>query len=154
MGRGDMRQREKEAVGGRETPKTPKVSARRSQLETRMDILRVMLDGAERPTEIMYKANISWVLLCDHLAALVEQGFVEEKKIGNRTQYSPTRKGIEMANAYLDLLRETFLEVPPIHQTAADWPDRDSLESAFGIDGKKGLIVARMINRERHKPNA
>ena len=49
-----------------------------------MDILRAIMEGAEGPTQIMYKANLSWILLCDHLSALGDQGFVGEKTVGNR----------------------------------------------------------------------
>jgi predicted transcriptional regulator len=83
---------------------------RRSQLEIRMDILRAIMEGAEGPTQIMYKANLSWILLCDHLGALNEQGFVGEKTVGNRKKYSLTGKGIEIVGAYLNLIREIIFD--------------------------------------------
>ncbi len=57
-----------------ETP-TPKnrFSLRRSHLEVRMDILSCIKAGADKPTQIMYKANLSWTALKDHLSVL-EQG--------------------------------------------------------------------------------
>ena len=84
--------------------------SRRSQLEIRMDILRAIMEGAEGPTQIMYKANLSWILLCDHLGALGDQGFVGEKSVGNRKKYSLTGKGIEIVGAYLNLIREIIFE--------------------------------------------
>ena len=84
--------------------------SRRSQLEIRMDILRAIMEGAEGPTQIMYKANLSWILLCDHLSALGEQGFVGEKTVGNRKKYSLTGKGIEIVGAYLNLIREIIFD--------------------------------------------
>jgi predicted transcriptional regulator len=87
-----------------------RVVSRRSQLEIRMDILRAIMEGAEGPTQIMYKANLSWILLCDHLSALGEQGFVGEKSVGNRKKYSLTGKGIEIVGAYLNLIREIIFE--------------------------------------------
>jgi len=84
--------------------------SRRSQLEIRMDILRAIMEGAEGPTQIMYKANLSWILLCDHLGALGEQGFVGEKTVGNRKKYSLTGKGIEIVGAYLNLIREIIFD--------------------------------------------
>lgn len=83
---------------------------RRSQLEIRMDILRAIMEGAEGPTQIMYKANLSWILLCDHLGALGQQGFVGEKTVGNRKKYSLTGKGIEIVGAYLNLIREIIFD--------------------------------------------
>lgn len=87
-----------------------KAVSRRSQLEIRMDILRAIMEGAEGPTQIMYKANLSWILLCDHLVALSEQGFVGEKTIGNRKKYSLTGRGIEIVSAYLNLIREIIFD--------------------------------------------
>ncbi len=84
--------------------------SRRSQLEIRMDILRAIMEGAEGPTQIMYKANLSWILLCEHLSALNEQDFVSEKSLGNRKKYSLTGKGIEIVGAYLNLIREIIFE--------------------------------------------
>jgi predicted transcriptional regulator len=89
---------------------TKKVVNRRSQLEIRMDILRAIMEGAEGPTQIMYKANLSWILLCEHLSALGEQGFVGEKAVGNRKKYSLTGKGIEIVGAYLNLIREIIFD--------------------------------------------
>ncbi len=90
--------------------------SRRSQLEIRMDILRAIMEGAEGPTQIMYKANLSWILLCDHLTALGDQGFVGEKAVGNRKKYSLTGKGIEIVGAYLNLIREIIFDTaaPPV----------------------------------------
>jgi len=93
-----------------EQSETRRAVSRRSQLEIRMDILRAIMEGAEGPTQIMYKANLSWILLCDHLSALGEQGFVGEKTVGNRKKYSLTGKGIEIVGAYLNLIREIIFE--------------------------------------------
>jgi len=76
-----------------------------------MDILKVIMEGAEGPTQIMYKANLSWILLCGHLRALDEQGFVEEKAVGNRKRYGVTSKGIEIVGSYANLIREIVLDV-------------------------------------------
>ena len=88
-----------------------KGTSRRSQLEIRMDILRAVLMGAEGPTQIMYKANLSWILLCEHLSALKDQGFVEEKATGNRKKYSLTGKGIEIVGSYMNLIRDMVFQV-------------------------------------------
>ncbi len=97
-------------IAGGNQAETKKAVSRRSQLEIRMDILRAIMEGAEGPTQIMYKANLSWILLCDHLSALSDQGFVGEKTIGNRKKYSLTGKGIEIVGAYLNLIREIIFE--------------------------------------------
>ncbi len=89
-----------------------KATSRRSQLEIRMDILRVIVEGAEGPTQIMYKANLSWILLCEHLASLTQQGFIEERQVGNRKKYSLTSKGTEIVGSYLNLVREIVQHTP------------------------------------------
>src|SRR3984893_15915216 len=89
---------------------TKRVVSRRSQLEIRMDGLRAIMEGAEGPTQIMYKANLSWILLWDHLKPLTELGFVDEKLLGSRKKYSLTGKGVEIVRAYSALVREITLE--------------------------------------------
>jgi predicted transcriptional regulator len=96
--------------GDEEQSATRTVVSRRSMLEIRMDILRAVIEGAEGPTQIMYRANLSWILLCDHLRALSEQGYVSEKVVGNRKKYSLTGKGSEIVAAYLNLIREVILD--------------------------------------------
>jgi predicted transcriptional regulator len=87
-------------------------TSRRSQLEIRMDILKAIRAGAEGPTQIMYKANLSWILLCEHLSSLTEQGFVEEKAVGNRKKYWLTTRGNEIVTSYMNLIRDMVFEVP------------------------------------------
>ena len=95
---------------------TPRVVSRRSLLEIRMDILRAIMEGAEGPTQIMYKANLSWNPFCDHLTALGDQGFVGENAVGSRKKYSLTGKGNEIVGAYLNLIREIIFDTaaPPM----------------------------------------
>src|SRR5579863_4627740 len=45
---------------------------RRSVFEIRMDIMRAIRRGAKKPTQIMYRANLSWATLNWHLDMLVE----------------------------------------------------------------------------------
>jgi predicted transcriptional regulator len=95
---------------------TKRILNRRSHLEIRMDILRAIVEGAEGPTQIMYKANLSWVLFNDNLSALGDQGFVGEKAVGNRKKYFLTSKGSEIVGDYLNLIREIIFETaaPPM----------------------------------------
>ena len=103
------------AADGKQTsPRS--LMTRRSQLEIRIDLLKAIMEGVEEPTQIMYKANLSWILFCDHLTALSEQGFVGAKAAGDRMKYSLTDKGIEIVAAYQNLIREISLDTtaPPI----------------------------------------
>lgn len=155
-----MRQKGTEATESHvgRMPRVPRGAiTRRAILEVRMDILRAIMEGAEGPTQIMTKANVSWLQLCEHLVALTDQGFIAEKTVGKKKKYSLTNKGIEVVGAYLNLIREIIFDiVPQSSELATEKTDAgvDPLQLAFGIDGRKGLVVARMINRERHNPNA
>ena len=78
------------------------VNHKRSRLETYAAILEAVSLGAQRPTNIMFQANLSWSPLNDSLEILVRQGFLEESKYGKRTVYSLTSTG----NDVLDRLQK------------------------------------------------
>lgn len=146
-------------TGREETPETGlHAVSRRSQLEIRMDILRAIMEGGKGPTQIMVKANLSWILAVDHLNYLTDQGFVREKTVGNRKKYSLTGKGIEVVGAYLNMIREIILDTEAIRSGQREYPQQlaqsEDLRKAFGVDGRRALVVARTMNRERHKENA
>ena len=84
----------------------PSTLIRRSQLEIKMDILRVVKEGVEKPTQIMYKANISWAILQTHLKTLVENGFLSEIECGSRRRYELTQKGFNILRAYYNILEQ------------------------------------------------
>ena len=83
-----------------------KVLARRSQLEIRMDMLKVIKQGAEKPTQIMYKANLSWVALQTHLTQMIERGLLKWVTEGTRKRYELTLKGSSVMYAYQKILEE------------------------------------------------
>ena len=51
---------------------------RRSRLELYIEVLNVIKNGTEKPTRIMYGANLSWTLLKNILSSLETQDLVEE----------------------------------------------------------------------------
>lgn len=65
-----------------------------------MDILRVVRDGAEGPTQIMYRANLSWLLAKQHLEELVGHGILSEQSIKKKAIYKLTDKGISILRSY------------------------------------------------------
>ena len=83
-----------------------KVLSRRSQLEIRMDMLKVVKAGAEKPTQIMYKANLSWVALQTHLTQMIERGLLKWVTEGTRKRYELTLKGSSVMYAYQKVLEE------------------------------------------------
>jgi len=74
--------------------------ARRSQLEICMDMLAAVKDGSERPTQIMYRANLSWLALQTHFKTLVEGGMLKWAESGNRKRYEITEKGRSVLISY------------------------------------------------------
>jgi len=94
-----------------------KFSMRRSHLEVRMDILSCVKSGAEKPTQIMYKANLSWTALKDHLTALEQAGLLATAEYGNRRRYVLTDKGFAILMAYAKILDE--MKAPAIRKAEA-----------------------------------
>jgi predicted transcriptional regulator len=77
---------------------------RRSHTEVMMDMLKVIKEGAEKPTQIMYKANISWVALQTHLTRLLDRGLCVWAAAGERRRYELTAKGANMVYSYGKIL--------------------------------------------------
>jgi predicted transcriptional regulator len=73
---------------------------RRSRLEIYFDILDVIDSGVDKPTRIMYKANLSWNSLQDHFATLLNAEFIEEHLVKNCNRYSITEKGKSALHYY------------------------------------------------------
>ena len=75
------------------------MTRRRSKLEIYLDVLWVIKSGTEKPTRIMYGANLSWKPLQKILGSLVSQGLITEIESGDRDDkrttktYSITQKG-------------------------------------------------------------
>jgi predicted transcriptional regulator len=85
------------------------MSPRRSKLEIRLKILAAIRDGVDKPTRIMYAANLSWKPTQRTLSQLVEQGLVAEainpERMKSRRRYEITEKGIAVL-AYFDKAKE------------------------------------------------
>jgi predicted transcriptional regulator len=83
---------------------------RRSKMEMYLDILRAIGSGAEKPTHVMYKANLSWVVMRGFLENLKAQGLVEETLVDGRSTLRLTNRGYELLNQFL-LVREYFVNI-------------------------------------------
>lgn len=79
-------------------------SARRSQLEIQMDILRVVQEGAFLPTQIMYRANLAWVALQSSLGSLVGTGLLQRMNMGSKRSYQLTLKGRSVLMSFNQIL--------------------------------------------------
>ena len=75
---------------------------KRNRLEVIYDILRVIKDrnGKIKPTHILYKSNLSYQMMSEYLAELIEKGFIIEGKTKTGKTYSITEKGVKYLNQY------------------------------------------------------
>jgi predicted transcriptional regulator len=86
------------------------MTRRRSKLEIYLDVLRVIKGGVQKPTRIMYGANLSWKPLQQVLRSLLDQGLIMEIDVSDggdkRTSkhYEITQKG-ENVLRYFDRAR-------------------------------------------------
>ncbi len=98
-----------ENSGSKKTP------ARRSELEIKMDVLQVVSQGIDRPTQIMYKANLSWMALQETLKSLLARSFIREESIGPRRRYELTQSGFEILSTFRRIL-ETMGASPVVQK--------------------------------------
>ena len=64
-------------------------------MEILIDILKVVSDGNEKPTHIMYRANLSWTRLTEQLDFLIRQEMLAEIETDSGTIYKLKLKGKE-----------------------------------------------------------
>lgn len=81
---------------------------RRSQMEILIDILKAVADGKQKPTHIMYRANLSWVRLKKQLDFLVKQELLVNMEIDGGKIYKVTRKGKEVLEYFKKLEGELY----------------------------------------------
>ncbi len=86
---------------------------RRSRLEIYFDILKVIGRGVDKPTQIMYKANLSWETMQDIFETLIKSGFIQEEIMMNSKRYKVTDKGKGALSYYLKSL-DGLVEVEQI----------------------------------------
>jgi predicted transcriptional regulator len=67
--------------------------SKRSRLDIYFDILKVVERGFTKPTEIIYKAYLSWQILNEAFLILVTKGFIHEELLKNSKRYCITDKG-------------------------------------------------------------
>ena len=72
------------------------MSRRRSRLEIILSILSAVREGMDKPTRIMYAANLSWKPIQKILSNLVEQGLLEMRMTSglSKRRYVITEKGV------------------------------------------------------------
>lgn len=83
---------------------------RRSWIETSCEILAVIRNGGVRPTHIMYRANISWKALKEHMKVLEKHALVLKATRGGRPSYILTSKGNQLLDQFLSVKKELLNE--------------------------------------------
>jgi len=78
------------------------MSRRRSRLEIMLDILSAIRDGKDKPTNIMYAANLSWKPTQKILSHLVEQGLLEMRTASGKSgkRYMVTERGVNVLDYF------------------------------------------------------
>jgi predicted transcriptional regulator len=84
----------------------PVSEGRRSLLQIKVDILRAVSAGYGKPTQIMYRANLSWNVLQAQLKSFIDSGMLEVEEYGSRRRYMITPKGVEMVDSYQKVVSE------------------------------------------------
>ena len=77
---------------------------RRSRLEIYFEILEVIEREIDKPTQIMYKTNLSWITLQEMFETLINGGFIREEEKGNSKRYYVTDKGRNALDYHLKSL--------------------------------------------------
>ena len=105
----------KQIVASREvTTQDKNRTDRRSRIETLVDILRVIDVGFEKPTHIMYKANLSWTMMQTCVSTLLAKHLIVDVQEDGRKHYRLTEKGKRVIREFqsvkenLDLISETI----------------------------------------------
>ena len=100
---------------GRETTASTTKSTRRSRLEIHLDILDTISRGDQRPTRIMFSANLAWMALQEALRSLKSSGLITKVVHNHRSLYSVTAKGHSVLDDYRSvrktLLRDQLIEL-------------------------------------------
>ena len=95
-----------EAVESGEAQVRQPSEGRRSLLQIKVDILRAVESGYGKPTQIMYRANLSWNVLQAQLKSFLETGMLAVEEYGSRRRYLITAKGAEMVESYQKVVKE------------------------------------------------
>jgi predicted transcriptional regulator len=80
------------------------MSPRRSKLDIQLEVLKAVRAGVDKPTRIMYAANISWNPVRKILDRLVDRELLSmiENTVGKKAKrrYEITEKGVSVLNYF------------------------------------------------------
>lgn len=92
-----------------QAPRQSNQVSRRSRLETYGDILYAVSVGAEKPTHIMYKANLSWGVMKEYLKSLESFGLITSSEANGNKIYHLSDPGFKVLKQFLDVKDELKL---------------------------------------------
>ncbi len=78
-------------------------------METYCDIIKAIGGGAEKPTHIMYRANLSWTVMQGYIKALESQGLILGQDMEGKRLYQLTDKGFGLLKQYLSIREDLHL---------------------------------------------
>ncbi|MDG7025077.1 MAG: hypothetical protein JRN45_11225 [Nitrososphaerota archaeon] len=84
----------------------PRLRGRRSHIEMMADVLDAIRNGADKPTRVMYKSNLSWSVCQDLLKHLAAKGLLETRAGGERRVIVLTPRGSLALSEYCRAVEE------------------------------------------------
>jgi predicted transcriptional regulator len=78
-------------------------------METFCDILRAIGAGAEKPTHIMYKANLSWTVMQHYIKSLETQGLIIASSEQGKRLYHLSDKGFQLLKQFMTIREDLNL---------------------------------------------
>ncbi|MDP2926409.1 MAG: DUF4364 family protein [Nanoarchaeota archaeon] len=78
------------------------MAKKREKMQVIRDILLVINEknGKIKPTHIMYKSNLSYLMMEEYLNNLINKGFIIENKTNKTRTYSITIKGLNFLEQF------------------------------------------------------
>ena len=74
------------------------------------DILRAIGAGAEKPTHIMYKANLSWTVMQQYIKSLETQNLIIATSEQGKRLYHLSDKGFQLLKQFMTIRED--LNIP------------------------------------------
>ena len=76
---------------------------RRSRIETLFDVLCVIGNGVEKPTHVMYKANLSWSVMQQYIESLLKKSLIVAETTEGKKRYKVSQRGRQVIQQYLSI---------------------------------------------------
>ena len=76
-------------------------------------VLDAVGNGADKPTQVMYKSNLSWSVCQSLLGHLAQRGFLKVVSDGPRRRYKLTPTGSEILSSFTKVAEAMAPDTPP-----------------------------------------